>query len=83
MNAEHAELLAEAGASMYAVEGDETSWTSALQSAGMVPSMISVKASIGKSKRQLEQESFAACEFYFVNMWFLSCILFSLLQQRA
>jgi hypothetical protein len=70
MNAEQADLLAEVGASTYAVEGDEASWSAALQSAGTVPSMISVKASIGKSKRQLEQESFAACEFVYVNMWF-------------
>jgi hypothetical protein len=60
MHAEQAALLAEAGASMYAVEGDEASWTAALQMAGKVPSTISVKASAGKSKRQLEQESFAA-----------------------
>ena len=60
MHAEQAALLAEAGASMYAVEGDEASWTAALQMAGKVPSTISVKASAGKSKRQLEQESFAS-----------------------
>jgi hypothetical protein len=67
MDADQAALLADADASMYAVEGDETSWTAALQSAGTVPSMISVKADAGKSKRQLEQESFAAGE---ICNWF-------------
>ena len=64
MHAEEAALLADVGASMYAVEGDEASWVAALQSSGTVPSVISVKASAGKSKRQLEQESFAAGEFH-------------------
>jgi hypothetical protein len=67
MDADQAALLADADASMYAVDGDETSWTAALQSAGTAPSMISVKADVGKSKRQLEQESFAAGE---ICNWF-------------
>ena len=64
VDAEQAALLADVGASTYAVEGDDASWAAALQSSGTVPSMISVKASSGKSKRQLEHESFAAGEFH-------------------
>jgi hypothetical protein len=59
MQAEQVALLADADASMYAVEGDEDAWLAALQTTGTVPSMVSVKAGTGKSKRQLEQESFA------------------------
>lgn len=86
MHAEQAALLAEAGASMYAVEGDEASWTAALQMAGKALSTISVKASAGKSKRQLEQESFASGKHLDANHMYISmrshCI-FSKEQKRC
>ena len=61
-DAEQAALMA-ADIATYEVGGDEASWTEALQMSGAVPSIISVKATAGKSKRQLEQESFAAGDF--------------------
>jgi hypothetical protein len=61
-DAEQAALMA-ADIATYEVGGDEASWTEALQMSGAVPSIISVKAAAGKSKRQLEQESFAAGDF--------------------
>jgi hypothetical protein len=80
MHAEQAALLADSDASMYAVEGDEAAWSAALQTAGTVPSMISVKAGKGKSKRQLEQESFAAGDILGANR---KLGLLTFFQQRA